>query len=306
MFILKRMHLQLPSKKMTEESKKQSKHHYLKSFLQLPTTLNSNNMKNSVLIFLAFGLAISCRKKIDIDLNESTPKLVLEANYNANDSTVSVRITKTSSYFDDNSSPVINNATVTITNQAGISSNVSFLNDGTYELTEYAPEWNTTYKMNIVVDGTNYESSCFLHDTISLIRPMKTEFTPGFFGGDDGESAYVEYQDPAGTTEDATIAVLSINDERFGTFQEMMTNDDELTNGNLFSRPFFGKIGQSGDSVTIELLTVDIKILRYVDQTKSLSNPNNAAPANPDYLWTNDALGYFSTYGKSVNWKSIP
>lgn len=264
-------------------------------------------MKNLLYILGASVIALaSCRKKIDVDLNESTPKLVLEANYTANDSTVRVSITKTSSYFDDSPSPTINSASVTITDQAGVVSTVNFDADGKYILTEYAPQWNTTYKMNIVVDGVNHETTCYLRDTISLVRPMKTEFIPSFFGSDPGQAAYVEYQDPVNTTNDATIAILSINNERFDRIADLMTSDDELTNGNLFSRPFFSGLGVSGDSMTLELQTVDIKVLRYYDQLKGIGNPNNAAPANPDYMWTNEALGYFSAYGTSVNWTIIP
>lgn len=262
-------------------------------------------MKNILLILLAVIFALSCRKKINVDLNEASPKLVIEANYTANDSTVRVLLTKTSSYFNNNPSPVVNNATISITDQSGASSNVNFDADGKYLLTGYAPQWNTTYQMSVVVDGVTYTSSCALKDTVSLIRPMKTEFFPGFFGSEAGEMAFVEYQDPA-TTGDATIAVLSINNVRFGRTSEIMTNEDELTNGNVFSRPFFSDVATSGDSVTIELQTVDKKVLTYFDQLKGIGNSNNAAPANPDYVWTNDALGYFSAYGTSVNWKIIP
>lgn len=263
-------------------------------------------MKNLLFIVVATLITISCRKKVEIDLNESSPKIVMEANYTANDSTVRVRVTKTKSYFGESATPEINNATITITDQSGNVSSVGLASNGNYVLSGYAPQWNTTYKMNVIVDGVNYESSCYLRDTISLIRPMKTEFIPSFFGSDLGEAPYVEYQDPANTTGDATIAILSINEDRLDRIADVMTSDDELTNGNLFSRPFFSGLGVPGDSLTLELQTVDIRVLRYYDQLKGIGNPNNAAPANPDYMWTNEALGYFSAYGTSVSWKVIP
>lgn len=263
-------------------------------------------MKNFIYLLFAASIILSCRKKVEIDLNESTPKIAIEANFSANDSIVYVSVTKTSSYFDDSQSPTINNAAVTITDQSGVTSTVNFDSDGQYFLTGYTPQWNTTYTMNVIVDGVNYESSCNLRDSISLIKPMKTEFFPGFFGSESGDVAYVEYQDPPNTVDDATIAILSINGERFDNISNLMTSDDELTNGNVFSRPFFADIAQPGDSISLELQTVDIRVLRYYDQLKGIGNPNNAAPANPDYLWTNEALGYFSAYGTSVSWKIIP
>ena len=53
-------------------------------------------MKNYILFLLLILSAVSCRKEIDIDLNDANPKMVIEANYIATDSIVEVRITKTS------------------------------------------------------------------------------------------------------------------------------------------------------------------------------------------------------------------
>jgi len=72
-------------------------------------------MKKLALLFSCTLLVFSCQKVIDVDLNESNPQTVIEGNYTAEDSTVVVRITNTSSYFNSDASQTVNNADVTIT-----------------------------------------------------------------------------------------------------------------------------------------------------------------------------------------------
>lgn len=255
-------------------------------------------MKYLALILLGIITITSCQKSIDIDLNEASPVVVIEANYTAEDSTVRVLITETSNFFSGEASPVINDAVVTITNQASVSTVVPFIADGQYTLDNYAPEFGTTYTMTVLANDVTYTAKC---DMLAMIdqQPVVYDYIePGPFSGDGGYTVILTYQDPA-SEGDFTSAVITENDTLLNELDDLTLNDDQFTNGNLVIRPLFAKLFDIGDSVEIELRTIDEKIHDYYVELSSLTDPNSAAPANPTYQWENRALGFFSAYPSS-------
>ena len=156
-------------------------------------------MIKSILIFATILIALgACQKVIDVDLNDSNSNIVLEANYTAEDSTVRVRITSTSSFFNSNNSPEINDAIVSIIDQAGNSTLVNSIGNGNYELTAYVPNYNTTYTMTVIQNDETYSAICNMHSVVNL-ENITYEFFPGFFGGESGYAAFLNFYDPVDT-----------------------------------------------------------------------------------------------------------
>ena len=91
----------------------------------LPIILNFKTMKNNIKYFiLAIGLFLfSCEEVVDVDLNKSKPKLVIDASIKwgkgttGNDQTI--RLSTTADYF-NNTVPPANGALVTITDSNAI------------------------------------------------------------------------------------------------------------------------------------------------------------------------------------------
>jgi len=250
--------------------------------------------------FLGFVLvATSCQKVIDVDLNDANETIVIEANFTGEDSTVNVRVTKTSSFFNSEPSPVVNDAVVTITNQAGVSTTVPFLSNGNYQLSGYAPEYGTSYVISVASGGTTYSATCSMQAPVSL-DPITYEFTEGFFGSGSGYFTLLNFQDPAGITNYHQI-VITRNSITFDRIDEIQTQDDSFTDGNYVSRPlFFDTLSQIGDTVSYEFRTVDKAIFDYTNEAASISGgTTSAAPGNPTSNWNNGALGYFNAFGVS-------
>lgn len=241
----------------------------------------------------------SCQKVIDVDLNEANPVTVIEANYTAEDSTVRVFITETSNFFSGDSEPTVDDAIVTITDQAGNSQLVPFISEGWYVLENYIPAYGTTYTMTVLSDGVTYTASCDMHSLIPQLGILYDYIEPGPFSGEGGYGVAVSYNDPAAAAGDFTSVLISKNGYQMSGLNDITLSDDQLTNGNLVIRPLFVEIFDLGDTVEIELRTIDEKIFRYYNELISLTDPNSAAPANPDYRWENRALGYFSAYPSS-------
>lgn len=254
-------------------------------------------MKYAALIFGIIVFA-SCTKVIDVDLNEANPVVVIEANYTAEDSTVRVSVTETSNFFSNEEEPTINNAVVTITDQNGSSQQVPFVADGNYVLTNYIPQFGTTYTMTVLANGVTYTATCKLNNPISQNGIIYEYLEPGPFSGDGGYLVAVSYQDPAAEG-DYTAIYVTKNDTLYKELGEITLNDDVFTNGNLVIRPLFVDLFELGDTIELELRTIDKKVYDYYTELISLTNPNSAAPANPTYQWENRALGYFSAHGSS-------
>jgi hypothetical protein len=255
-------------------------------------------MPKYILILSAIVLFSSCTKVIEVDLNDSNPSVVLEANYTANDSTVRLDARYTANFFGSSTPEDINNAVVTITDQSGAATSVPFSANGHYELTSYPAQFNTTYTLSVIVGETNYTAACEMNDTIAQSPLYYEFFEQGFFGGDGGYLLNLVYQDPP-VEGDYTISIYWRNDTISDGIDSYMLNDDLFTNGNIVFRPFITEYFRENDELRVELRTVDKKIYDYYTELASLADPNSAAPANPEYIWSDKALGYFSAYGFS-------
>lgn len=254
-------------------------------------------MKLFIALIIGTLVVSSCTKVIDVNLNEANTVLVIEANYRAEDSTVNVLVTQTSNYFSNDPQPLINDAIVTITDYLGNVTSIPFIANGNYELTSYIPVFGTAYTISVVHGGITYTSSSTMNSPISQ-NPVFYEFTEGFFGSGSGYLVYLSYLDPV-VEGDYTMAYLTINGELNSELSDIILSDDKLSNGNLIVRPLFQDLYEVDDTVHIELRTVSKDFYGYFTELQSLTDPSSAAPANPDYQWTNNALGYFSAYSSS-------
>lgn len=245
------------------------------------------------------AVLFSCQKVIDVDLNEANQNVVINAAFTAEDSTVRVKISLTSSYFNSEASDLVNSATVSITDGNGLVQNIPSLGNGTYELTNYIPVFGTTYQIDVLYAGQTYAASCKLHTPVAMEEPGSL-FIPSYFGSDSGYVAVLNINDPAGV-ENYYQVILSKNGVKWDKLTDYITQDDQLTDGNPISRPLFAReFYNVGDSIGMELRTIDKVVYNYINQAISTVNSQaSAAPANPTSNWSNKALGYFTAYGIS-------
>ena len=249
-----------------------------------------------------FTIFTSCQKVIDVDLNDSNPQFVIEANYTAEDSTVRMRMTKSSGYFDSNPTPIVNNAVATISDEAGNSQTLINLGDGNYILTAYIPNFNTTYTMSVLHDGVTYTSSTALSSIVPL-NGVTYEFFPDFFDSGEGYRVYLNYTDP-GVVANYYFALITHNGNIRNDVSNFILSDDQVTDGNMIERPLFiDTLFQIGDTIEIELRSVGQNVFEYYSEVQTIAGDGqgNAAPANPPKMWGNEAFGYFCAYGNDRN-----
>jgi Domain of unknown function (DUF4249) len=133
-------------------------------------------MKNIIkfLVFIVTISFVSCEDVVEIDLETSAPKLVIDANINWEKTTTGVtqeiKLSLTSGFY-ENTQPPASGATVTITN----SSNVNFIftevaQSGIYKCTNFQPVINEIYTLNINYKGENYTATDKLYATPEVVN----------------------------------------------------------------------------------------------------------------------------------------
>jgi hypothetical protein len=128
----------------------------------LPTILNFNIMKNSIKYFISVITIffISCEDIVDVKLDNSQPKLVIDASLKWEKGTLGneqmITITTTADYF-GTSVPPVNGAIVTVTDSNN--SVFNFLEDGlsgNYKCSNFIPVLNGVYTLSVSYNGQTY------------------------------------------------------------------------------------------------------------------------------------------------------
>lgn len=245
-------------------------------------------------LFLIF--CASCRKVIDLKVNNTDPKLVIEAKYDAVNEKVSVNISKTISVFSVDTFPIITNAQVEIIDATGYVTPLINVGGGSYVVENYLPFYNSKYKVNVIIDGTVYSST----DSLVNVVPIDTltqDKLPENPLVEDGFAVYVNFQDPQ--TPNFYRIRIKENNEWQTDLTDQYIFDDTYTTGSYTQLPLLPNMYNVGDSVTIRLISYSKKAYDYFYALLSVagSSTSSPAPANPPQDWTNKALGSFIAYG---------
>ena len=197
---------------------------------------------------LLIVLCFSCEDQIDVDLNNATPRLVIDASINWIKGTTGnqqdIKLTLSAPYF-NNSVPPANNALVEITD----SSNNAFVfiedNDtGIYQNSTFTPIINETYTLNIVYEGDVYTATESLKSVPSI--EFVEQINDGGFSGEETElKAY--YTDP----EDEENYYFFEFKSNIPVIPGLEVYEDRFTNGNQVFGFYTEEDLETGDEVVI-------------------------------------------------------
>lgn len=205
-------------------------------------------MKRFILIILSFTI-FSCEEEIELDLNSTQPKLIIEASINWVKGTVGneqeIKLSLSAPYYDTLITPA-NNALVSIFDSN--STEYIFAEDGVtgiYKNNSFVPIINDTYTLKI-----NYEGDIYLAtETLKSVVPIDyiEQKDDGGFSGNEIELK-VYYTDPE-------------NEENFYFFEftnnitaipTLEVYNDEFTDGNQIFGFYTEEDLISGEEVTIK------------------------------------------------------
>ena len=266
-------------------------------------------MKNilvALATMVAFALLNSCTKVIDINLNEADPKIVIEAELVSGTHDFTVKITKTSDYFNPGQPPTVTDATVFL--KTGTDATLHLTNDGNgiYSLKNFTATENTSYFLSVTAEGKTYEATDFLSKNVPLdsLSAGVPENTPFSSPGADSFEVVVHFQDPATDLNFYRIK-STVNGTPRSAGEQLLVLDDRYSVGVYFTIPIFTDSYELNDNVDVELVSMSHAMYDYFTTLALLVDGSNSSPAptNPSGNWSGGALGYFGAF--SVSKKSI-
>ncbi|GAB2773347.1 DUF4249 domain-containing protein [Salinimicrobium soli] len=253
-------------------------------------------MKKLFLLIL-LGIVTSCEEVVEVDLETSAPRLVVEASLVWNpaleENVQYILLTTTAPFFDDEVPPALD-ANVSVFDQNGEEYVFTEIEDGIFQNSEIEPVPGMTYELVLSYEGEVYTAS-EKYVTAPQLEFVEQKNDGGFDGEEIELKAY--YTDPA-ETEDYYL---------FKFYHDQLAlqiYDDEFTNGNRTFAFYSDEDLESGDSVGFEIQGISEDFYEYMFILRSQAGTSNGGPfqtqptivrgnivntTNPD----NFAFGYF-------------
>ena len=243
----------------------------------------------------------SCEDAIDVDLNETTPKLVIDASLNWFKGTPGneqqIKLTLTAPYF-DSTIPPATGAIVNVSNSANeVFSFSEEGNSGIYKNENFAPTVNETYFLEIIYQNEIYTATETLK-SVASIDYIEQNDDGGFSGEETELKAY--YTDPI--DEENYYFFEFIND--IPAFPILEIYEDEFANGNQIFGFYTEEDLETGDQVIIRNYGVSERFYEFMFLLLQQNGDEGGGPfetqpatirgncvnqSNPD----NYPLGYF-------------
>lgn len=265
-------------------------------------------MNNSFKIYpvLLFSLMLlnSCRDVINLDLNSSNPKIVIEGQITDASGPYTVKISKTTDYFNPTIPPSVTGAKIVISDNLGNQDSLVEQSSGVYLTQKLKGTIGRTYTMRVVAEGKEFTAQ----STMPNLVPIDSlGFQDLSFGNVDSGTLrlLLYFKDPPGIT----------NDYRIRVFKNGVLQNNIITQSN---RRFVGDgdmaripLGNNnirfkkGDVATVELWSIDKSVYDYfITLNETLSSGNgpgggSSAPSNPDSNIQGGALGFFGAIAVS-------
>lgn len=263
-------------------------------------------MRNTVSVIFIVLFFTGCEKVVDLKYKNNPSRIVIEGNISNVAGPYFVKITKSVRLTETGAYPVVDNATVTISDDAGNSETLAPQGNGTYKTATLNGVAGRTYTLTVQAEGQTYTAQSTIpqpvpFDSIKVEAIMST-----------GEMEYnliPVYHDPAAKGNNYRF-ILSVNNKLIN--QHLIQNDDvkngvvntvrlEINNDDLELK--------SGDQIDMTMQCIDPKVALYY-RTLALmgdSGPGGGTtPNNPPGNISNEALGVFSAHTITSKHATLP
>ena len=219
---------------------------------------------------LGLFILFSCEEVVDVELETSAPRLVIEASLLFHAETETdlqiIKLSTTAPYFEEEVPPVTG-AMVKVITGTGEEYIFEEANDGIYQNSDIVAEANVNYQLEIIYQGELYTATEQFTTTPEL---QFVEQDLGGFSGDEYEFK-VFYEDPEETENFYLFRYL--NEQIY-----LQIYTDEFTNGNQTFAFFNDEDADPGDLVLFEVQGISEGFYEYMFILRSQSGDNNGGP----------------------------
>ncbi len=266
---------------------------------------------NSIIFLIIIAIfSNSCIDIIDLDLDTTEPRIVIEAILDATDSTCTVTATFTNDFYDSTENEIVSNLDITLTKNNNEKIILTQNPEGKYFADNIIAEKNDEFRLSVIdSSGTEY-----LATAITPSYPRSVAI-PGFgqipfltvFSQIPNENA--TYTDSLGNVKKIMFALVywldKPDEENYYRFKVYENSkyindsynfiDDQTSMSEDTMQMGLSSFFIEGDTVQVELLSINKATYEYFQQVMDVqfSGINSTTPYNPKGNFSNEALGYF-------------
>lgn len=254
-------------------------------------------MKNIIYILSAITLFCSCEKVVEVDLNETEAKLVIEAIVQEGNSFVN--LSRTNTFAESGTDTQVSNASVQVQDLDGEIYLFEETTPGIYTAPSLIPLEGMTYNLTVIVDGNSILASSTMPLSVALDTLRFKEENEPF-----NDTTFYElepyFTDPGGVDNYYQMVVMK-NGKQLSGFN---TINDNFFDGLTTRYPGFREEFLSGDTVRVDLYSISQEAYDYLvvleDNTQD-TGIFSGAPSDPNpFFSSGDVLGYFSVQSGST------
>jgi len=260
-------------------------------------------IKISTVFFLTIIFFSSCTDIIKLDLKNTEPRIVIEANLNTTDSTFSTNLKMSNEFYENGDFKKVTGAIVILKNEDGTSYTIPETEDGLYFLKDIISEPTDTFTVTVNDGITTYEATTATPYPAEIGQILPAPFNPPGGGPPNGEEDRDFYQILTLWKDSANIdnfyRIKNYVNNEFEADNYILT-DDRFANGDTITSVMMLEL-YSGDTFKLELLSTNKGYFDYFYDIAILYSrgPGGTTPYNPKSNFNNNALGYFGIYSVS-------
>lgn len=240
----------------------------------------------------------SCEKEIELDLNSSNSKYVIEGEMPQNE-LATVKITKTVNFSDSNKFPLVKGANVTITDEMGTTEQLIETSAGIYKTQKLKGEEGKSYILSVKADGNTFTAKSTMPKAVKLtgLKTSLSSFAPPGASSSDNYIVFPQFIDPA----ELGNSYRFIQTRNRDLDKSIIIANDNIANGQPNSRPIINQNFdiKLGDTITVEMRCIDVPVYDYFFSLISIQGNGpggGTTPTNPVSNISGGALGYFSAF----------
>ncbi len=267
-------------------------------------------MKRIAFIILIIAVALSaCTERVEIELDDSFTRLVVDGVITTDTGKHVVRLTETTSYYYNQQPPAVSNAIVTLTDSEGNQVQLTENRPGIYETDpDFHAVAGRSYTLDIILEEEMNGYSEY--QAVSKVPDIYPIDSIGLANRPDwGSQGFIEvqcyYQDPI-EKNFYMFDIFKNGDHLTDTITNRFVTDDELYNGNYTNGIGVGWLNQGyerervspGDTIVFRASSITEGYANFIwtlQEETGFSTPLfSGPPANVKSNISNGAVGFFA------------
>lgn len=253
-------------------------------------------MKRFFTLLFLTSVLLSCEKKIDVNIKNAKPKLVVSGFITNENKSHTINITKSGNINDVNFE-YVNNASITISDNEGNIYPLTLTDSGKYTTPIFQGISGNIYTLNILHENNSYEAISIMPELVPL---NSIDYIEENFSFDKKISViYYYWTDPVATGNYYRYFDHVKGQTYLQSPTEYQLYDDRFSNGNNIERDGY-ETYNSGDTVVAHLVSIDENVHRYYEQLSDVASGGpggQGIPYNPQTNFnSNEVLGYFGAW----------